>query len=207
LHLKAAMPRGDGMTAACFAPETGAEKHEVVGHCTNGGGAKLHRTERDLHQQNGAREPGYPFYFQGQDVSEIDNEIGVETSEGEEERSGQHEVRERGAEKKSGDGGTDHTNEVKEREFECPPRRLEAVAHPPKKKHVEGDVGPIGQRQHARHLRNENISDEAPNFPMHDGGAVEHEQVEISGIHFLEHKDQRSEKTDITQQPWNGEKA
>ena len=42
---------------------------------------------------------------------------------------------------------------------------------------------------------------------MHNGHWIEIEQVEITGIHFLEHEDERSKKADVTEQAGNGEKT
>jgi len=57
------------------------------------------------------------------------------------------------------------------------------------------------------HLRNENVSDQPPDFAVHDRDRIEIEQAEITRIHFLEYEDKCSEKADVTEQAGNGQKA
>jgi hypothetical protein len=56
-------------------------------------------------------------------------------------------------------------------------------------------------------LRNENISDQPPDFAVHDCNRIEIEQSEITRIHFLEDEDERGKETDVTEQAGNGEKT
>ena len=90
LHLIPAAARRYITTMTGGVDDAWAEKDQIVSHRANGGGAELHRTNDDLQEQNRGRNPCNPFHFERQDVGEIDNEIGIELSESEEKRSGQH---------------------------------------------------------------------------------------------------------------------
>src|ERR1700730_3099506 len=144
------------------------EKDQVITHRCDNSHAVGVRTYDKAEEQKSCIHPGEPFDLYRQNKKQVDDDVGIETGEGKEQRRNQHAIGKIAAEEKRGHGRPDHSNQEIEREPKRAPGAFEAVADEPEEPKKKNDPPAEG-------LRNKNVSDQPPDLALTDARGIEHQ--------------------------------
>src|SRR5206468_11857051 len=144
----------------------GTEKYEIIRERCYERGAIRIRIQHKSKQQERGENPGEPFDFYRQNKKDVNDLVGIKSCKGKEQRRDEHAVRKIAAEEKRRNRCADHSD----KEIKCKPERapcaFETFADEPEKPQSQHD--PKTER-----LRNEDISDQPPDFPMPNARRIE----------------------------------
>jgi hypothetical protein len=177
------------------------EEDEIITERSDQGhsiGVRLGDKSKDKESGVGPRDP---FDLQGQDKENVNDFFRIEVGEGEEERREKHLVRKLTIGKESGHGGADHSNQKIKGKTKRTPGPLETVADEPEK--PESDEN----QERVRHLGDENVGDESPDFSGANPRDVEREIGIKALIQVDENENKDVEGNDGADQSGDGYEA
>src|SRR5262249_38805439 len=147
------------MAMRCLTNNFRAEKYEIIRERCDERRAVRIRVQNESQQQERGENPREPFDFYRQNKKDVNDLVGIKSCECEEQRRDQHAIRKIAAEEKRRDRCADHSDDKIKCKPESAPRAFETFADEPEK--PQGQDDPKTER-----LRNEDISDQPPDFPV-----------------------------------------
>src|SRR5207244_4000194 len=198
--VKTPAPRRDLLAMPRLMNNLRTEKDEIIREGGNERSAVRIRVQDKSKQQKRGEDPGEPFDFYRQNEQNINDLVRVELRKGEEQRCDQHTVGKIAAEEKRSDRCADHSDEEIKRKPEGAPRAFETLADEPQKPESQHDPK-------AKRLRNEDVSDQPPDFAVANARRIEIKRETEIGIQPHQRPHQRGEANHNPDQSWNAKKA
>src|SRR5205085_1789737 len=194
-------PDGDFLALAELLNHAGPEKDQIIAECGDEGEPIRIRLSHKGEEQKRRINPGNPFNFERQNKENVDDFVRIKMGEGEEEIREQHLIRKLAVGQNRGHRRADHSHQKIKREPEWSPGAFEAVADEPEKPERDED------EKRMRHLGNENVSDQAPDFTGADPGHIQGEVGIEALVQINKDENQDVEGNDGADQSWNGDEA
>src|SRR4051812_13718808 len=201
LDLETLPSAGDFLSLAESLNRFGPEENEIIAQGGNQGEAIGIGLGDEGEKKKGGVNPRQPLDLYRQNKEEVDHVVGIEVGEGKEDRREQHLVRELAAGNERGCGRTDHPDQKIQGQAEGAPGLLELASNIPKEPDGHQD------EKRMRHLGNEDVGDEPPDFSGANPADVEREIGVKALVQVTKDEDENAKGDDGADQSGNGDKT
>ena len=192
---------GDFVTMPRSINKFGSEENQVIGKRRDQSRSIRIWISKKSQEQERPGNPSEPLDSDRQNEKDVNDFLRIKVGEGQEQRHQQHRVRKIAAEEKRGRGGANHPNQNVKRETKRSPGAVETFTDPPKK--PEREQNP----QRALTLRNENVSDQPPDFTVTNANGIKREHGSEAGQQPGQAEDEGGEPDKNARQSRDSEKT